>query len=99
MASPAQAKKLRKLGYKVKRGVRWRKPPLKEITETMKYAQAGLLIRKLSGKASKSAWSIDLPARQFVGMSSDDFNKALARQLQAIGYGADVRAQDIRGGV
>jgi len=99
MASPAQAKKLRKLGYKVKRGVRWRKPPLKEITETMKYAQAGLLIRKLSGKASKSAWTIDLPARQFVGMSSDDFNKALARQLQAIGYGADVRAQDIRGGV
>ncbi|MFK8259677.1 hypothetical protein ACFL9S_18050 [Erwinia sp. AnSW2-5] len=99
MASAAQAKKLRKLGYKVRRGVRWRKPPLKEITEKMSFSQAGLLIRKLSGKASKAAWTIDIPARQFVGMRDDDFNKALARQLQAIGYGADVRAQDIRGSV
>jgi hypothetical protein len=32
-------------------------------------------------------------------MGSDDFNKALARQLQAIGYGWDVNAQDIRGRV
>lgn len=27
----------------------------------------------------------------------EDFNKALARQLQAIGFGWDVNAQDIRG--
>ena len=99
MATLAQAKKLRKLGYKVKRGKRWRKPPFKEITATMGYAQAGLLIRKLSNKVAKSVWTIDLPSRPFVGMSSDDFNTALARQLQAIGYGWDVNAQDIRGRV
>lgn len=99
MATLAQAKKLRKLGYRVKRGKRWRKPPFKEITATMSYAQAGLLIRKLSDKAAKSVWTIDLPSRPFVGMSSDDFNKALARQLQAIGYGWDVNAQDIRGSI
>ncbi|WP_058959490.1 hypothetical protein [Type-E symbiont of Plautia stali] len=99
MATLAQAKKLRKLGYKVKRGKRWRKPPFKEITDTMGYAQAGLLIRKLSNKAAQSVWTVDLPSRPFVGMSSDDFNKALARQLQAIGYGWDVNAQDIRGSV
>lgn len=97
MATLAQAKKLRALGYKVKRGKRWRKPPFKEITATMTYAQAGLLIRKLTGKAAKSVWTVDLPSRPFVGMSSDDFNKALARQLQAIGYGWDVNAQDIKG--
>lgn len=99
MATLGQAKKLRKLGYKVKKGKRWRKPPFKEITATMSYAQAGLLIRKLSDKAAKTVWTIDLPSRPFVGMSSDDFNKALARQLQAIGYGWDVNAQDIRGSV
>lgn len=99
MATPGQAKRLRKLGYRVKRGKRWRKPPFKEITAGMSYAQAGLLIRKLSGRAAKSVWSIDLPSRPFVGMSSDDFNKALARQLQAIGYGWDVKARDIRGSV
>lgn len=99
MATLAQAKKLRKLGYRVKRGKRWRKPPFKEITATMSYAQAGLLIRKLSDKAAKSVWTIDLPSRPFVGMSSEDFNKALARQLQGIGYGWDVKAQDIRGRV
>ncbi|MHC5175222.1 hypothetical protein [Serratia rhizosphaerae] len=99
MATMAQAKKLRALGYRVRRGKRWRKPSFKEITASMGYAQAGLLIRKLSGKAVKTVWSIDLPARPFVGMSNDDFNKALARQLQAIGYGWDVRAQDMEGSV
>ncbi len=99
MATLAQAKRLRKLGYRVRRGKRWRKPPFKEITETMGYAQAGLLIRKLTGRAAKTVWTVDVPSRPFLGMGSDDFNKALARQLQAIGYGWDVNAQDIRGRV
>ena len=92
MASTVQAKKLRALGYRVQKGKRWRKPPLKEITDTMTYAQAGLLIRKLSGKAAKSVWTVDLPARPFLGMNDDEFNKALARQLQSIGYGWDINA-------
>ena len=32
-------------------------------------------------------------------MSDEEFNKALARQLQAIGFGWDVNAQDIKGKV
>ncbi|CAM3633023.1 MULTISPECIES: phage virion morphogenesis protein [Yersinia] len=86
-ATVRQAKRLRALGYKVKKGKRWRKPSYKEIVSTMRFAQAGLLIRKLSGKAVKSSWTVDVPARPFLGMSDDDFNKALARQLQAIGFG------------
>ncbi len=99
MATIAQAKKLRALGYQVKRGKRMKKPTYREITETMPYAQAGLLIRKLTGRAAKTSWTIDLPARAFLGMSDEEFNKALARQLQAIGFGWDVNAQDIRGRV
>ncbi|HDL6478853.1 TPA: phage virion morphogenesis protein [Yersinia enterocolitica] len=96
-ATVKQAKKLRALGYRVKQGKRWRKLPYKEIVENMRFAQAGLLIKKLSGKAAKSAWTVDVPAREFLGMSDDDFNKALARQLQAIGFGWDVKAQDMKG--
>ncbi|MFW6820519.1 hypothetical protein ACM7TO_19575, partial [Enterobacter hormaechei] len=97
MATAPQAKKLRALGYRVRRGKRWKKPTIREITSEMPYGQAGLLIRKLSGKAVKTSWTIDLPSRVFLGMGDEDFNKALARQLQAIGFGWDVNAQDIRG--
>lgn len=97
MATAAQAKKLRTLGYRVKKGTRWKKPTYRELMDAMPYSQAGLLIRKLSGKAVKTSWTVDLPAREFLGMSDDDFNKALARQLQAIGFGWDVNAQDIKG--
>lgn len=97
LATAAQAKKLRALGYRVKTGKRWKKPTMRQITESMPYNQAGLLIRKLSGKAVKTSWTIDLPARVFLGMSDDEFNKALARQLQAIGFGWNVKAQDIKG--
>lgn len=97
MATLAQAKKLRALGYRVRTGKRWKKPTLGELTQTMPYSRAGLLIRKLSGKAVKTSWTVDLPARVFLGMSDDEFDNALARQLQAIGFGWDVKAQDIKG--
>ncbi|ENK1841790.1 hypothetical protein ACOSP8_003993 [Enterobacter hormaechei] len=96
-ASLRQAKRLRKAGYKVRRGKRWRKPGYKEIQEKMTARQAGLLIRTLEDKPVKTSWQIDLPARAFLGISQEDFNKALARQLQAVGFGLDVNAQDIRG--
>lgn len=96
-ANPRQARKLRKLGYKVWRGKRYAKATAKEITEKMSMAQAGLLIRKLSGKPPKRTWKIDIPARVFLGVSDDEFNRILARQLQAIGFGWDVKAQDIKG--
>ncbi|ECU2220820.1 hypothetical protein B0D18_004532 [Salmonella enterica subsp. enterica serovar Anatum] len=83
-ASLRQAKRLRKPGYK-------------EIQEKMTTRQAGLLIRILEDKPVKTSWQIDLPARAFLGIGQDDFNRALARQLQAIGFGWDVNAQDIRG--
>ncbi|WP_336819389.1 hypothetical protein [Cedecea sp. MMO-103] len=96
-ASLRQVKRLRKAGYKVRKGKRWRKPGYAEMQEKMTARQAGLLIRLLEDKPVKTSWQIDLPAREFLGIGQDDFNKALARQLQAIGFGWDVNAQDIRG--
>ncbi|RQM39127.1 hypothetical protein EB241_05060 [Erwinia psidii] len=92
-----QAKRLRTLGYKMRRGDKWIKPTARQITETLSRAQAGLLIKKLRGKPLKTRWQIDLPARVFLGVSDDEFNQILARQLQAINFGWNVRAQDIRG--
>ncbi len=37
MATPAQAKKLRALGYRVRTGKRWKKPTLGDITRTIPY--------------------------------------------------------------
>ncbi|EAP7000667.1 hypothetical protein EJU82_07535 [Salmonella enterica] len=76
---------------------RWVKPSSKQIMETMSMAQAGLLIRKLKGTPSKRTWTIDIPGRVFLGVSNDEFNQIIARQMQAIGFGWDVTAQQIRG--
>ncbi|WP_411705644.1 phage virion morphogenesis protein [Edaphovirga cremea] len=92
-----QAKRLRALGYKVPKGKRLVKPSSEQIMATMTMAQAGMLIKKLRGTPSKTSWTIDIPARVFLGVDDNEFNKILARQLQAIGFGWDVNAQDIRG--
>ncbi len=96
-ATRRQAKKLRDLGYKVRFEGRWVKPAVSYITAEISRAQAGLIIKKLSQAQSKKSWVINLPSRVFLGVSDEEFNKILARQLQGIGFGWDVNAQDIRG--
>lgn len=86
-ATKKQAKRLRELGYKVRKGKGWRKPAIKDIEGAMSFTQAGLLIRILSDEAPKNSWAIDVPSREFLGISQDDFEKTLARQLQGIGFG------------
>ncbi|WP_404319536.1 phage virion morphogenesis protein [Klebsiella oxytoca] len=93
----SQAKRLRALGYRVWKKGRYVKASSRQIMESMSMAQAGLLIKKLRGKPTKSTWTIDIPARVFLGVSDTEFNKILARQLQAIGFGWNVNAQDIKG--
>lgn len=96
-ALPRQAKKLRALGYTIPKGERRVKPSSKYLMATMSMAQAGFMIKKLRGTPPKRTWTIDIPSRVFLGVSNEEFNKILARQLQAIGFGWDVNAQDIRG--
>lgn len=97
LATRRQATKLRKLGFKRHDGQRWVRPPASWITQNMKQSQAGLIIRKLSGEDPKTSWKIVLPARVFLGASDAEFNKILAQQLQAIDFGWQVKAQDIKG--
>lgn len=96
-ATLKQARRLRKLGFKVRNGKRWRKPSYKEIPSLLTKPQAGVIIRSMEGNPPKKSWTVDVPARPFLGMSDEEFNKALARQLQAIGFGWNVNAQDIKG--
>lgn len=96
-ALPRQAKKLRALGFKMLKNGKYVKATSAHILNTMSMAQAGLMIKKLRGKPSKSTWKIDIPSRVFLGVSDTEFNNIMARQLQAIGFGWNVKAQDIKG--
>ena len=78
-ATKGQAKRLRRLGFKVRlpstskrKKVRWMKPGVAWITDNLKYDQAGLLIKILSDEpAGPSSWEINLPKREFFGVASD----------------------------
>lgn len=76
-ATAEQAKRLRRLGYKIragktKRGAsRWLRPSVEWITTNIKYSQAGLLIRLLKQeKPGPSSWEIELPKREFFGVAN-----------------------------
>lgn len=96
-ATRRQAVKLRKLGFKRRQNGRLVNAPAAWIMQNMSEKQAGLVIRKLSGETPKKTWKIQLPARDFLGVDDAEFDKILARQLQAIGFGWDVNAQDLKG--
>lgn len=78
MATREQAKRLRRLGYKVRLpgknkrgGERWQRPSVDWITQNIKYSQAGLLIRLLKQEQpGPAAWEIKLPKREFFGVAS-----------------------------
>lgn len=89
MATRAQAKKLRQLGYKVlvagknKRGrARYMRPTVSWIEENLRYTKAGLLIRLLKDQApGPQTWNIVLPQREFFGPASPQEISALVEHL------------------
>lgn len=64
-----QARRLRELGYKIRRGSGWKKPTVKWITANLKMGQAGRIIRILSNETPKTEWDTTLPARPFLGVA------------------------------
>lgn len=86
-ATDKQAKRLRRLGFKVRQAGKKRlsRPPVAWIQEHVGYAQAGLLIRILSDEKAEStgaqSWEITLPKRQFLGVSSERDTSALVNQV------------------
>ncbi|EFU6568953.1 hypothetical protein HT206_002471 [Salmonella enterica] len=107
-ATKHQAKKLNALGFKapvmVTRGRKgkhthrreYRQVAQKWITEHLNMAQAGLIIRKLEGKAPVDRWTIHLPARPFLGITDDQLAASIAREMRGIQYGQNVKKQDIK---
>lgn len=59
-------------------------------------AQAGLIIRKLENKAPVNSLTIHLPARPFMGITDDQLSASIARELQGIQYGSNIKKQDIK---
>lgn len=92
-----QAIELFKLGYQRWNGRRYVRAKKKDIPTLLNRAQAGLVIRKLRGEPSKRIWTIEIPSRVFLGISDDEFNKMMARELQGIHFGSNVKPNDIKG--
>lgn len=82
-----QIRRLRKLGHthstgkkRVRSSVRWLRANLSE-------AQAGITIHNMLKSPEKNSWNIKIPAREFLGISENDFMKTAKRELRSINYG------------
>lgn len=91
MSTPKQAKRLRRLGFKVRQAGKKRlsRPAVAWILEHVSYMQAGLLIRILDDQRSESSgaqsWEITLPKRQFIGAETErDTDLLISQVLQQI---------------
>lgn len=86
-ATEKQAKRLRRLGFKVRQEGRkaLSRPSVAWIQQHVNYAKAGLLIRILDDErresSGKQSWEITLPKRQFVGEGTQQETKDLVNQV------------------
>lgn len=71
-ATRSQARRLKKLGYRRRRGKRYSRPTQSWIMANMSMAQAGVIIRALAGGVSKDNWTVVLPSRSFLGVTDAD---------------------------
>lgn len=98
-ATLRQAKRLHELGYMTHPVSAPGVASMSEIMRTLSRDKAGTIIRAMEGRPAKASWTIDLPAREWLAVSDEDFDKILVRQMRGIQFGAGVRAQDIKGKV
>lgn len=71
-ATRSQARRLKTLGYRRRRGKRYTKPTQAWIMHNMSMSQAGAIIRAMAGGTSRDEWTVELPARSFLGVTSED---------------------------
>lgn len=87
MATDRQAKRLRRLGFKVRQEGKKRlsRPSVSWILEHVSYMQAGVLIRVLDEARGEStgadSWEIQLPKRQFLGANTTRDTSLLVNQV------------------
>ena len=82
----SQAKALAAEGYKVRKakGSGYRRPSLREITESLSQGKASVILRELRGKTKKQRWDIPVTARPFLGDSTDNVQRHLASIIEQI---------------
>lgn len=89
-ATEKQAKRLRRLGFKVRQEGRktLARPSVAWIQEHINYAKAGLLIRILGDEQGETtgaqSWDITLPKRQFLGSTDQETSQLVNQVLQQI---------------
>ena len=71
-ATRSQAKRLKSLGYKRRRGKRYSRPTQAWIMKNMTMSQAGAIIRVMNGGGSADSWEVVLPARSFLGVTDTE---------------------------
>lgn len=71
-ATRSQARRLKALGYRRKRGQRYSRPTQAWIIRNISMNQAGAIIRSMSGGRSAKEWTVELPARSFLGVTDAD---------------------------
>lgn len=73
-ATREQAKALLGEGFKIKRasGRGWKTPSIKWITNNLTIGKAGAVLRSMRDKKPAESWTIDLPARAWLGSSKKE---------------------------
>ncbi len=82
-ATRQQAKALRKMGYTVpkKRGKGEKTPGVKWIVENLNQGKAGLLIRELSNRKTRTRWEITTEPRPYLGLTEFEAQQLLTNEI------------------
>lgn len=93
-----QARRLKKLGYQRRvAGKGYTTATMAWIRANLSWRQAGVIIRKMQARSPKESWKINIPSREFLGVTPEQLRKMIVDGFQGIDYGWQVKAQDIKG--
>lgn len=85
-ASRSQAKALAAEGYKVRKAKGgWRRASLNEIQQRLSVGQAGGILRAMRDSQRKQRWNIPVPAREFLGDTTENVQRQLLKIIQQTG--------------
>jgi hypothetical protein len=84
--SRGQAKALSKKGFKVRKakGKGYRRATLNELMSTLTMTQAGAILKRLRKRQDKSSWKTKAPARPFLGDSTENVQRELAKIIEQV---------------
>lgn len=85
-ASRSQAKALAAEGYKVRKAKGgWRRASINEIQQRLSVGQAGVILRAMRDSQRKQRWNIPVPAREFLGDTTENVQRQLLKIIQQTG--------------